>query len=80
MGPAIITTLGVLFLLSELSGGALSFGHTYPFLFIVVGTILLGSAVAPMEGHIEPVVPVPPLAPPPPAPPTYSNPYPGQGQ
>jgi len=82
MGPAIITALGILFLLSELRGGPLSFGNTYPFIFIVIGGILLGSAVAPMEGHVEPAPPVtsvPPVAPPP-TPPTYSNPQAGQGQ
>jgi len=78
MGPAILTALGVLFLLSEMAGGPLSFGNTYPFLFIVIGGILLGSALAPMEGHVEPVPPVPPVGPPPP--PTYSNPSSGQGR
>ena len=76
MGPAIITTLGVLFLLSELRSGPLSFGNTYPFLFIVIGAILLGSAVAPMDGHVEPAASAAPLAPPPP---TYSNPVSGPG-
>jgi len=82
MGPAIITTLGVLFLLHEMAGGGLSIGNTYPFLFIIVGAVLLGSAVAPMDGHIEPVSPlqVPPMSPPPAVPPTYSNPYRGQGR
>ena|SRR5882724_4483477 len=88
MGPAVITTLGILFLLSELQhGGALSFGHTFPILLIVIGAILLASAVAPMDGHIgAPVTPVPPFVPPAPpnapAPPssTYNPPYSGQGQ
>jgi len=85
MGPAVITTLGILFLLSELQGGMLSFGHTFPIVLIVIGAILLASAVAPMDGHIgTPVTPVPPFVPPttPPAPPssTYNPPYSGQGQ
>ena len=82
MGPAIITTLGVLFLLHEMAGGSLSFGNTYPFLFVIIGAVLLGSSVAPLDGHVEPVSPlqVPPMAPPPAAPPTYSNPYQGQGR
>src|ERR1700739_2659763 len=84
MRPAVITTLGVLFLLSELAHGAFSFGRTFPVLLIVIGAILLASAVAPMEGHIGPA-PVPPLVPPAPpnAPPpssTYNPPYSGQGQ
>jgi hypothetical protein len=86
MGPAVITTLGVLFLLSELAHGAFSFGHTFPVLLIVIGAILLASAVAPMDGHIgAPVAPAPPYVPPSPpnAPPpssTYNPPYSGQGQ
>ena len=84
MGPAVITTLGVLFLLSELAHGGFSFGRTFPVLLIVIGAILLASAVAPMEGHIG-VTPVPPFVPPAPpnAPPpssTYNPPYSGQGQ
>jgi hypothetical protein len=88
MGPAVIITLGILFLLSELHGGLLSFGHTFPIVLIVIGAILLASAVAPMDGHIGAwVTPVPPFVPPappttPPAPPssTYNPPYSGQGQ
>jgi hypothetical protein len=84
VGPAVITTLGVLFLLSELAHGAFSFGRTFPVLLIVIGAILLASAVAPMDGHIG-VTPVPPFVPPAPpnAPPpssTYNPPYSGQGQ
>ena len=84
MGPAVITTLGVLFLLSELAHGAFSFGRTFPVLLIVIGAILLASAVAPMDGHIG-VTPVPPFVPPappnaPPPPSTYNPPYSGQGQ
>jgi hypothetical protein len=79
MGPAIITTLGILFLLSELRNGSLSFGHTFPILFMVIGSILLASALAPMDGHITP--PTYPVTPAPPAPPPgYSNPTPGQGR
>jgi len=83
MGPAVITTLGILFLLSELQHGMLSFGHTFPIILIVIGAILLASAVAPMDGHIG--TPVPPFVPPAPpaAPPpssTYNPPYSGQGQ
>jgi hypothetical protein len=82
MGPAVITTLGVLFLLSELGRGYFSFGHTFPIVLIVIGVILLTSAVAPMDGHVStPVVPAPPAASGPAAsPPPYSGPYTGQGQ
>jgi hypothetical protein len=84
MGPVIVTTIGILFLLSEVGSGYFHIGHTYPVLFIVIGVILLASALAPMHGHIEypgaPQAP-PPVNPAPPAvPPTYSSPYAGQGQ
>jgi len=84
MGPVVVTTIGILFLLSEMGSGYFHIGHTYPVLFIVIGVILLASALAPMDGHIEyPGAPQasPPVNPAPPAvPPTYSNPYAGQGQ
>jgi len=88
MGPAVVTTIGVLFLLSEIRGGYFNIGHTFPVLFIVIGAILLASALAPMDGHVEyPAAPAPasgttpPVNPAPPTPPpTYSNPYAGQGQ
>jgi hypothetical protein len=84
MGPVIITAIGILFLLSEMGSGYFHISHTYPVIFIVIGVILLASAMAPMEGHVEfpgappaspPVNPVAPAVPPP-----YSHPYPGQGQ
>src|SRR5262245_45723683 len=84
MGPVVVTAIGILFLLSEVGSGYFHIGHTYPVLFIVIGVVLLASALAPMDGHIE-FRGAPPAAPPanpvPPAvPPTYSDPYAGQGQ
>jgi hypothetical protein len=78
MGRAVITTLGVLFLLSELRHGPFSIGHTFPILFIVIGGILLASAMAPTDGHIGPGT-MPNVPPVPPVPPTYSNPNPYPG-
>lgn len=69
MGPAIIVTIGVLFLLSEMRGGALEFGNTYPIILIVIGTISLAAALAPMEGHLAAYPPAPPAATAPSAPP-----------
>ena len=89
LGPAVIVTVGVLFLLQQMRGGYFDFGNTYPVILVVIGAILLASSLAPMDGHInsntQPANP--PVAPPPAAPgaPTqnqYQNqsPYPGQGQ
>lgn len=76
MGPAILVTIGVLFLLGEFIGHGFSFGNTFPVVLIVIGAILLASSLAPMDGHIDSSAPQPP---PPPAPP--ANPYQGsQGQ
>ena len=80
MGPAVITTLGVLFLLSELFHGEFSFIRTYPILMIVIGAILLGSAVAPMDGHVSETPRVPQITPPPSNPPVAPTPFSGQGQ
>jgi hypothetical protein len=62
MGPAVVITVGVLFLLQEIRGGAFDFSNTYPFILIVIGGILLGSAVAPMTGHMDSTI-APPTAP-----------------
>lgn len=66
MGPAIIITVGVLFLLDQVRGGYLSFGNTFPLILIVIGAISLASNLASTEGHINgPVPPAPPMAAPP---------------
>lgn len=81
MGPAIVITIGVLFLLDQVRGGYFSFGHTYPVILIVIGAVSLAAALSPMEGHIDGRVP-PAVAPGAPGsaqtPP--QNPFPGQGQ
>lgn len=82
MGPAIVITVGVLFLLSEMIGGNFSFDRTFPVILIVIGAISLASATAPADGHISgsapPAAPVPPASTPPS--PQNSVPGPGQGQ
>lgn len=83
MGPAVIITVGVLFLLQESHIG-MRFGQLWPVILVVIGVISLASAMAPMDGHIEtvPVAAVPPapgqVPPPPPAPPAGT--YPNQGR
>src|SRR5580692_8512571 len=85
MGPVVIVTVGVLFLLAQMRGGFFDFGNTWPVILIVIGLINLASAFASSEGHFSSAAFVPPAVPPaaavPPAPtsqtPTSS---PGQGQ
>jgi hypothetical protein len=80
MGPAILITIGLLFLLSELRGGYFDFDNTWPVILLVIGAISLASALAPMDGHISgPLPPAPPSAPAG-MPPSTQNPFPGQGQ
>ena len=87
VGPAVIVTVGVLFLLQQMRGGTFDFGNTYPVILVVIGAILLASSLAPMDGHINANAPqVNPGAPPPSAAPgaptqsQYQSPYSGQGQ
>jgi Domain of unknown function (DUF5668) len=84
IGPAVLITLGILFLLHQVRGGRFDFGNTWPVMLVVIGLFLLASAVAPREGHIEapPSPPLPPGTPPPAAPPNappQAPPY-SQGQ
>ena len=86
LGPAVIVTVGVLFLLQQMRGGYFDFGNTYPVILVVIGALLLASSLAPMDGHInssvQPQVPPPPPSAPGPTQSSYPNqsPYPGQGQ
>jgi len=64
MGPAIVITIGVLFLLHQLHGGHFYFGNTWPALLVVIGFLLLASSLASRDGHIGTTVSVPPQVPP----------------
>jgi hypothetical protein len=77
VGPAVIVTVGVLFLLQQSRGGYFDFGNTYPVILVVIGAILLASSLAPMEGHVSSTA-VPPAAPP--APGSVASPTPGSTQ
>lgn len=84
-GPVIVVTVGVLFLLQEMRGGYFDFSNTYPIIIIVIGLMSLACALAPSEGHISAVAPMPPGVPPAPGvPPSPSGAapttYQGQGQ
>jgi len=66
MGPAVLITLGVLFLIDQYSTWGI--GRTWPILLIVIGIVLLARRNASAEGHVD-VSQIGPAAPPPPNPP-----------
>jgi hypothetical protein len=51
MGPAILITLGVLFLIGRWNGDY-DFGRTWPVLLLVMGAIKLAEALVSNEGHV----------------------------
>lgn len=53
MGPVVLITLGVLFLVGRMSIG-LSFRDLWPVLLIVIGLVKVASAMSSTEGHIGP--------------------------
>lgn len=69
-GPAIVITIGVLFLLHETQGGHFDFQNTWPVILLVIGLLQLASAFSSREGHVDSQPPVSvPTPPAPPAPP-----------
>jgi len=84
VGPAVVITLGVLWLLNEVHGGRFYFGSTWPVILIVIGLVHLAGSMASREGHVNPAPPLgaPPQPPAPPAPGagTPQTPYTSQGQ
>ena len=67
MGPAMLVTLGVLFLLDNISN--VDFGKTWPAILLVIGVVKLVQSNASYSGHVGPLPPgapgYPPSAPPP---------------
>ena len=64
MGPAMLITIGTLFLLQQLH--VASFNHLWPVILLVIGVIKLLQETASTEGHIGSQPPQsPPSAPPP---------------
>ena len=69
MGPAVLITLGSLFLIDNFS--AFGFHSSWPVLLLVIGIVKLLQYTAPIEGHVQqqqyypaaPVVTPPPAAP-----------------
>ncbi len=68
VGPAVVITVGVLWLLHETHGGRLYFGNTFPLILIVIGLVHLAGSMASREGHMDATLLGAPPAPP--APPT----------
>jgi hypothetical protein len=74
MGPAILVTVGVLFLLD--SAGNVGFGRTWPAILLVIGVVKLLQSNASADRHVGPLPPgTPPSIPPEPpaAPPSVSE-------
>jgi hypothetical protein len=69
MGPVMVLTTGVLFLLHTLR--VVDLDRTWPAWLLAAGMVKLIQSHASLEGHIEPTYPAtPPISPPaPPAPP-----------
>ena len=72
MGPAMLVTIGVLFLLENVGNGNLRFGRTWPAILLVIGVVKLVQSNASSEDHIGPLPGAPPAVGPmpPPAPPS----------
>jgi|HubBroStandDraft_1064217.scaffolds.fasta_scaffold2100631_2 cell shape-determining protein MreD len=52
MGPAILITIGVLFLIQQFSN-RITFGELWPVILIVIGAVKLLEATASTAGHVE---------------------------
>ena len=60
MGPAVMVTLGVLFLLETLNVPRADFHSTWPILLIVIGVVKVLQFNASTEGHSNPRTPMTP--------------------
>lgn len=69
MGPAVLMTVGIIFLLDSRDINGLSWGRTWPAILLVIGIVKLLQSNASSSGHVGPLPPVssgyPPAAPPP---------------
>lgn len=78
MGPAMLVTLGVLFLLDSVS--RVGFHKTWPAILLVVGVVKLVQGNASSNGHLVSLPPTAPSAPPPPTPPPGTQQPPTSGE
>jgi len=53
MGPVVLITLGVLFLIGRMSA-RFDFSDLWPVLLVVIGLVKVASAMASTEGHVGP--------------------------
>lgn len=62
MGPAVLITLGAIFLLDNLDAfnGAFTFHNTWPVLLIVIGIVKVLQYMAPVENHVPRYAPTTP--------------------
>lgn len=51
MGPVVLITLGVLFMVQKMEWGY-DFGELWPVLIIVIGLVKVAEAMASTEGHV----------------------------
>lgn len=79
MGPAVLITIGTLFLIGEFSH--FDFGRSWPVLLLVIGIVKLLQYTAPIEGHRPTQVYMgAPVVTPPPAPPAGNLPEEHRGE
>jgi hypothetical protein len=71
MWPALMVTVGVLFLMDNLHGPG--FEHTWPLILLVIGAVKLLQSNASEAGHVGGPPALPPQAPPPEPPPSDPN-------
>ena len=73
MGPAMLVTIGILFLIDNVGHGNLGFHHTWPVILLVIGVVKLVQSNASSAGHVGPLPGSPPAVgpmQPPPQPPS----------
>jgi len=62
MGPVVLITIGVLFLIQEFSHDYFTFVRLSPIILIMIGAVKILRAVAPSDGHIGTDTPTPAAA------------------